>query len=109
MQTKISIACLGWLLTLSTIMLGQAPTATLVGQVVDPTKANISGATAAVRNTATNETRTIKADSVGLYTVSNLAPGLYEVIISAVGFNQLKESNLELTAEQTARLDATLQ
>jgi hypothetical protein len=109
MQTKISIACLGWLLTLSTIMLGQAPTATLVGQVVDPTKANISGATVAVRNTATNETRTIKTDSVGLYTVSNLAPGLYEVTISAVGFNQLKESNLELTAEQTARLDATLQ
>src|SRR5580704_5002626 len=109
MQTKIRIACMVWLLAFSTIVFGQAPTATLVGQVVDPTKANIPGAAISIRNTATNETRTAKTDSVGLYTVSNLAPGVYEVTISMAGFNQLKESNLELTAEQTARLDATLQ
>jgi hypothetical protein len=90
-------------------MLGQAPTATLVGQVVDATKANISGATVTIRNTATNVTRGTKTDSAGQYTVSNLAPGNYEVTISMTGFNQLKESNLELTADQTARLDAALQ
>ena len=109
MQTKISMACLGWLLALSTIMLGQAPTATLVGQVVDATKANISGAAVTIRNTATNVTRATKTDSSGQYTVSSLAPGNYEVTISMTGFNQLKESNLELTADQTARLDAALQ
>src|SRR5580692_2599473 len=109
MKIKISIACLGWLLAFSTIMLGQAPTATLVGQVVDSTKASIPGATIAIRNIATNVTRTVKTDSEGLYTVTNLAPGIYEVTISMVGFNQLKESNLELTADQTARLDAALQ
>ena len=109
MQTKISMVLLGWLLALSTITLGQAPTATLVGQVVDATKANISGATVTIRNTATNVTRAAKTDSAGQYTVSNLAPGNYEVTISMTGFNQLKESNLELTADQTARLDAALQ
>src|SRR3984885_1706388 len=109
MQTKISMVFLGWLLALSTITLGQAPTATLVGQVVDATKANISGATVTIRNTATNVTRAAKTDSAGQYTVSNLAPGNYEVTISMTGFNQLKESNLELTADQTARLDAALQ
>jgi hypothetical protein len=109
MQTKISIACLAWLLAFSTIMFGQAPTATLVGQVVDTTKANIPGATIAIRNTATNETRTTKTNPDGLYTVSNLAPGVYEVTISMVGFDQLKESNLQLAADQTARLDAALQ
>ena len=106
---KISVTCLVWLLAFSTMMFGQAPTATLVGQVVDPTKANVPGATITVRNTATNVTRTAKTNSAGLYTVTNLAPGIYEVIISMEGFNQLKESNLELAADQTARLDAALQ
>src|ERR1700733_5546234 len=109
MQTKIGTAFLVWLLAFSTMMLGQAPTATLVGQVVDPTNANIPGATITIKNMATNETRTTKTDATGQYTVSNLAPGVYEVTISMVGFNQLKESNLELTADQTARLDAALQ
>jgi hypothetical protein len=109
MQTKISAACLAGLLAFSSVMLGQAPTATVVGQVVDPTKANIAGATITIRNTATNETRRAKTDSAGLYTVSNLAPGIYEVTIAMVGFNQLKESNLELSADQTARLNAALQ
>jgi len=86
MQTKIGIACLSWLLAFSTMMLGQAPTATLVGQVVDTTKANVSGATIAIRNTSTNEARTTKTSSDGLYTVTNLAPGIYEVTISMVGF-----------------------
>jgi hypothetical protein len=54
-------------------------------------------------------TRSAKTDSTGQYTVSNLAPGNYEITISMTGFNQLKESNLELTADQTARLDAVLQ
>lgn len=85
MRIKIGIACLGWLLALSTSMLGQAPTATLVGQVTDTTKANIPDATIVVRNTATNETRATKTTSDGLYTVSNLAPGVYEVTISMVG------------------------
>jgi hypothetical protein len=58
---------------------------------------------------ATNETRTAKTNPDGLYTVSNLAPGVYEVTISMVGFCQLKETNLQLDADQTARLDAALQ
>jgi hypothetical protein len=108
MQTKITILCLSWLLALSSLALAQAPTATLVGHVVDATTANISGAAVTIRNTATNVTRTAKSDSTGQYTVSNLTPGNYEVTISMTGFNQLKESNLELTADQTARLDAVL-
>src|ERR1700734_2456105 len=109
MHTKLRIACLGWLLALSATMLGQAPTATLVGHVVDPSKAYVAGATIVVRNTATNEMRSTKTDAVGQYTVSNLSPGVYEVTISMAGFNQLKENSLELSADQTARLDGSLQ
>src|SRR5260370_34817642 len=103
MQTKIGIACLSWLLAFSTMMLGQAPTATLVGQVVDPTKANVSGATITVRNTATNETRTVKTNSAGQYTGSNLSPGLYEVTISPGVFHPLQRETHRICQDKAHR------
>ncbi len=107
--TRFRLVWLVLFLAFSSVSYCQAPTATLVGQVVDSTKASIPGAIVSIRNTATNEIRTVKTGSAGEYTVSNLDPGNYQVTISMQGFNELKESNLELTADQTARLDATLQ
>ena len=88
--------------------LAQAPTATLVGQVVDVSRAAIAGATIKVRNTATNEVRTAKTGSRGEYSVTTLTPGVYNVTISMEGFQELRETRLELSVAQTARLDATL-
>jgi hypothetical protein len=44
----------------------------------------------------------------GQYAISNLAPGTYTVKISMLGFSEITENNLVLTAEQTARLDTAL-
>lgn len=108
MKTKFALALIGCLLALAGALRGQAPSATLVGHIVDPTSANIVGATVTVINAATNETRTTKTDANGQYTVSNLDPGIYNVTIAMAGFNQLTESSLRLATEQTARLDASL-
>ncbi len=109
MRTRFRIAVFVAMLGLACNAFAQAPTATLVGKVIDQTGANVVGATVAIRNTATNETRTARTESDGQYTVSNLAPGTYDVIISMTGFRPLEEKNLELAADQTARLDANLQ
>src|SRR5258707_11014800 len=87
----------------------QTPTATLVGRITDASHAGVPAATIQVRNVNTNETRVAHSQADGEYTVSNLAPGTYEVVIDKSGFKQLRESNLELQVEQTARLDAHLQ
>ena len=87
----------------------QAPTATLVGEVMDPSKAVIPGATVTIRDVATNLTRTVQTGPQGEYTISNLGVGHYDVSISKAGFNKLEKTGLELTADQTARLDATLE
>ena len=88
--------------------LAQAPTATLVGQVTDSTNAAVVGATVEVRDTATNLTRTTETGPKGEYTVSDLSIGIFDVAISKTGFAELKKTGLELAADQTARLDATL-
>jgi hypothetical protein len=90
------------------LAVAQAPTATLVGQVTDSTSASVVGATISVRDTATNLTRTAQTGPEGEYTVSNLPIGTFDVTISKTGFVELKKTGLELAADQTARLDATL-
>src|SRR5512140_3281659 len=87
---------------------GQTTSATLVGRILDPSHAAVAGATVRVRSLTTNEIRTAQSHSDGEYTVSALAPGVYEVTVEKAGFRQLRESGLELQVEQTARLDAQL-
>src|SRR5882762_5461462 len=87
----------------------QTPSATLVGRITDGSHAGVPGANIEVRNVNTNESRTAQSQFDGEYTVSNLPPGTYEVIVDKTGFRRLHESNLDLQVEQTARLDAQLQ
>jgi Carboxypeptidase regulatory-like domain len=86
----------------------QAPTATLVGRVTDLSSAVIPGATIAVRNTGTNQVRTVTTGAQGDYTVTTLDPGIYTVTITMSGFQAANEAHLELQADQTARLDVQL-
>jgi hypothetical protein len=90
------------------VAFSQAPTATLVGQVIDPTNAAVVGADVQVRDTATNQIRSTQSNSRGEYTMSNLPVSTFDVTISKTGFQELKKTGLELTADQTARLDAML-
>jgi len=86
----------------------QAPSATLVGTITDSSKAVIPGATIEVRNQDNNQVRTVTSGAQGEYTVTTLDPGSYSVTTSKAGFQKLKESNLVLQADQTARLDVSL-
>lgn len=90
-------------------LVAQTPTATLVGRIVDASHAAVAAATIRVRAVDTNEIRTAQSQMDGEYTVSSLSPGIYEVTIEKPGFKQLRESNLELQVEQTARLDVQLE
>jgi len=100
------IAVLG--LLCASPVVAQAPSATLVGTVTDSSKAVIPGATIEVRNLDTNQVRTVTSAAQGEYTVTTLEPGKYAVTMTKPGFQKLKESNLVLQADQTARLDVSL-
>ena len=89
--------------------LAQSPTATLVGRVFDATGALIPGAEIQVRNIDTGEVRRATTTAEAEYTVPNLPPGVYEVTITKTGFRTLREEDLELQVDQTARLEVKLE
>jgi hypothetical protein len=90
------------------LLAAQAPTANIVGRIVDSSHAGVASATIRVRDVDTNEVRTAQSQIDGQYTITNLPPGNYEIRIEKAGFKQLRETSLELLADQTARLDVTL-
>jgi hypothetical protein len=87
----------------------QAPTATLVGRVVDASGAVIPAARIRIANTATGDVRRTVSSEAAEFTVPNLAPGTYEVTVEKEGFRTLREEKLDLQVDQVARLELKLE
>ena len=83
-----------------------AQTATLHGQVVDPSGAVIPGALISFTSGAAPVTAESGAD--GQYAIRGLPPGTYSVAVIATGFAPLKISNVTLTAGQSKSLNLPL-
>src|SRR3954471_15275101 len=81
--------------------------ATLSGQVVDSTGAAIPGATVKAVNVNTNEAKEVKTSSEGAYTIPYLDPGVYNIEVSATGFQLLRRETI--TLEVAAKLNLPLQ
>ena len=90
------------------LLAAQTPAATLVGRIMDPTRASIVDASIRVRDVNTNEIRTARSSAEGEYTISSLTPGAYEVTVEKAGFKTVRETNLQLAVDQTARVDVVL-
>lgn len=78
------------------------------GTVTDPDGAAIPGAKIDVRNDATNVVVFRTSTSAGYYVVSPLSPGRYTVTVTAHGFSQLKQENVNVDALQTTTFNAKL-
>ena len=79
-----------------TIGNAQQITGTLSGTITDQTDARVPGAEVVVKNEATNDTRTTKADSAGFWSVTALVPGTYTVTVTAKSFATWEENQILL-------------
>jgi Carboxypeptidase regulatory-like domain len=92
-----------------TVAFGQSATATLTGTVKDSSAGVLPGVSVTARNLATNESRSTVTEADGLYRITSLPRGTYEVKAELQGFKSLTQSNVLLTVGDTVRLDFTLQ
>ena len=82
-----------------------AQTGSITGTVKDPSGAAISGAAVQVTSPERGIDRRTTTNSSGEYNESALAPGSYDVIVSAAGFKKYEAKAVKLdVAEKSARV-----
>jgi hypothetical protein len=112
MKTPIATAVIGLVLGLVVLAPRAAQAqagASLTGAVKDSSGALVPGALVTVRNSATAEVRTAVSTDEGVYRVTNLPRGTYEVTAELQGFRTVTQSGVLLTVGDTVRLDFTLE
>src|ERR1044071_6006537 len=86
-RIKFKVVALAALLfALSATAFAQLETGQITGRVTDPNGAVVPGAAVAVKSVETGAVRNATADEEGVYTVTNLLPGLYDVTVEAQSF-----------------------
>jgi hypothetical protein len=80
----------------------------IVGAVTDPSGAAVPNASIAIKDTATGQTREVKSDTGGRYTISDVQAGTYEVKITASGFRTTTKTGVTVSINTVTRIDAAL-
>src|SRR5882724_3674290 len=88
------------------IALGQQSTGTLKGQVSDEFGGVIVGATVVAVNSSSVE-KTVTTNGEGNFVINGLAPGKYTIKITAVGFANYENADVESVAGRTQQLAIT--
>src|SRR5436309_6392850 len=74
----------------------QVTTGELTGRVVDSQGAAVPGATITAVHKATGFSRAVMTDSVGVFTIAQLPPGVYDVTVEKQGFSKALVQDFEL-------------
>ncbi|HZZ38455.1 MAG TPA: TonB-dependent receptor [Acidobacteriaceae bacterium] len=99
----VFIACCPFLLHSQQIQ------AVLNGTVTDPSGAVVPNASVAVTQLeGTAAPRTVITNAQGAYSISDLPPGNYTVIVTVPGFQKFQATNVTLNVAQTRTVDAKL-
>jgi hypothetical protein len=86
-----------------------AQTASINGTITDASGAVVGQAKITVHNTATNAVRSVDTPSNGVYDLTELPAGPYEVTIEKTGFRPVKYAAVTLTVDQALTLNAKLE
>ena len=81
----------------------------IVGLVTDPTSAVIAVAKVTAKNPETGFTYTAVTNEEGLYRISYVNPGVYEISYEAHGFKKLVRSGVTVHSTETTRADGILE
>jgi outer membrane receptor protein involved in Fe transport len=87
----------------------QAVYGSVYGTVTDASGAAIPGATITVTDEAKGTSVTTKSNESGGYTVEHMIPDLYTVKVEMTGFKGFETNHLQVLADTSPKVDATMQ
>lgn len=106
---RLGQAIVAGLMVLAGVNVGaQALYGSLVGNVVDETGAIVPGATIAITQKETNQTREQSTPANGAYSFPNVAPGTYDVVVTLPGFRTFASRDVTVNIGAIVRVDARL-
>jgi Carboxypeptidase regulatory-like domain len=88
--------------------LGQSPTGSITGIVLDPDTKAVPGAEIIVVNDLTGVQYLSSTNAEGIYSVPNLPPGPYRVQVSKIGFKTLIKPDIILNVQDAISINFTL-
>ena len=109
MRKKLCCLTLGVLLWGVTAVAQESGGATINGSVTDASGGLVTGAKITATQTSTGAQRTTQTSSAGLYSLSALPAGSYDVTIGATGFKQAKFAAVPVSVGAVVTLDAHLE
>jgi hypothetical protein len=77
----------------------------LVGTVTDESGAVVPDAKVVITNKGTGQIKEATTDADGNYSIVNILPGVYDVKVSKQGFTTMTQTDLNITANNAARVD----
>lgn len=89
-------------------LIAQTDRGAITGVVTDSTGGRVVGAKVAIRSNSTDLERVTKTNGSGIYTMTSLSTGTYQIKIEAPGFSELLLKEVSLDVGQTRSMDATL-
>ena len=109
MRRVVNVCCVGavFLLLTSALAWAQA-TAQMSGQVTDDSGGVLPGVTVTVTQTDTGFSRTVVTDGTGIYVVTNLPTGPYQLEVSLQGFRTYVQTGVVLQVNAAPEINAML-
>src|ERR1700692_4343100 len=86
-----------------------ASDAVISGVVKDPAGAPFRGAFVHAQNAQSKITMSVMSDNQGRYRIPNLAPGEYQIRVTATGYKSDPRPGVKLSAGDSSSLDFSLQ
>src|SRR5262245_54451305 len=103
----MKLACFLLLIAFSTVSYAQSNYATLLGTVSDPQNRPLPGVTVQITAAGTQAIRKVVSNEFGIYRLTGLLPGDYELQTTVTGFASVKQT-LRLEVGQHLTLDLNL-
>src|SRR6266852_5033911 len=87
----------------------QTPSGEISGTVVDSSGLSVPGVTVTLTNQATNVARVVQTNEVGLYVISAIPPGTYDLKAELVGFSTVERKGIPVQVGSANRLAFTME
>lgn len=109
MLRRVVLFAVATSLMLVLVRTASAQTASVNGTVTDTTGALVQNATVTATNTATNIARSVQTGASGVYTLTELVAGLYNMTVEKAGFRTVRFAAVTLTVDQALTLNTKLE